>query len=398
MDIKERLQSRITGLYERIERVVTRFHRTYLFLVCIFALVGYAFVLLFPALVVISISNISEILNSEVDIVWLELFTWLFVLLFSAQTSYHLAITKPVPAVGFTMPESKIPKIYTLVKKLQSHYKRPDIHKIIITANYEMDIVKTPRWMLPVWSSNTLIIGLPLLICMSPKQFERMMARKIGQFSKQTNPLTNWLYQLTGIWKQYSYIYGKQKYIESKLLKVFYATYAATYERVSVFAARLDELNADRYAMDLYVHDDVREMISADAMSRWYLQKRFWPAINKIAQDKSKLPLTPYRKLTSLVKSNFTDEKIRVLKKHAYRELPEFDDRVPSLKTRLENIGHETPYMKENKKESAAEVYLGASLNGALNLMDKLWLKKNKKKTDTSKSLRSGWVPALKKS
>jgi len=397
MDIKERLQSRLVRLFERIELLVTKFHRSYLVLVCLFALIGYAFVLLFPAIVVFSISNINEILISEVKIVWLELFTWVFVLLFSAQTSYHLAITKPVPAVGFTMPESKIPKVYSLVKKLQTHYKRPVIHKIIITANYEMDIVKTPKWMLPVWSSNTLIIGLPLLICMSPEQFEHMMARKIGQFSKQTNPLTNWLYQLTGIWKQYSYIYGKQKYIESKLLSAFYTAYAAVYERVSVFAARIDELNADRYAMELYVHDDIREMISADAMSRWYLQKRFWPAIEKIANDKTKEPLAPYRKLTSLVKSNFTNEKIPVLKKYAYREEPKFNERVPSLKDRLENIGHDKPHMRENKAQSAAEFYLGASLNGALNLMDKLWLKNNKKKSAANKSVRNGWVPALKK-
>ena len=390
------VQTRMARVYAYIEQLVSKYHRTYLALVSIFALLGYAFVLLFPIMIFVSATNIVGEIFTDGSISWLMVLGWFIVMLFSAQTTYHLAITKPVPAVGFTMPESKIPKVYELVQRLQAHYKRPVIHRIIITADYELDIRKTPRWMVPVWSSNTLIIGLPLLICLSPVQFEHMMARRIGQFSKQQNPVTNWLYQLSGIWEQYSYIYAKQSYIESKFLTLFYGVYASLYKSLSVHAARLDEMNADSYAMELYNHDDICEMITTDAVCQWYLDSRFWPAIEKAAA-KTEKPLMPYRKLIDAVRSNMKAEKLAMLKVIAFKYSPLRKSRIPSMKDRLENIGHDAPKIQEYTGENAAEFFLGTSQNGALNLMDKLWFKNSQKKNNKKSFLSKGLIPALRR-
>jgi len=389
-------QRRIDKIALLFERLISKFHRSYLGFVCLFALIGYAFVFLFPALAYISFNFIYEILLDDGAIDWQQALIWFVVLLFSVQLSYRMFVTRPVPAVGFTMPESKIPKIYAMVEALQSHFKRPVIYRIIISANYELDIVKTPRWMLPIWSSNTLVIGLPLLICLSPKQFEYMLARRIGQFSRRHNILTNWLYQLNGIWKQYSYIYAKQKSSESWILKLFYRVYANLYERISVNAARADELNADEYVMELYFHEAVCEMITADALCRWYLEKRFWPAISKASSPEAKALIQPYRKLTTAIRSNLTTAKIAMLNKLVWNEPVERTNRIPSIKLRLDKIGYTAPHLKENKGESAADFYLGASLNGALNLMDKLWYKNNLQKLNKKKMTKKRWVPILK--
>ena len=339
-----------------------------------------------------------EIFLDDGVIDWQLFLIWFVAFLISIQLSYRMLVTRPVPAVGFTMPESKIPKIYSLVEEIQSHFKRPVIHRIIISANYELDIVKTPRWILPIWSSNTLVIGLPLLICLSPEQFEYLLARKTGQFSKRNNIITNWLYQLNGIWQQYSYIYGKQKTSESRILKLFYSVYASLYERVSVNAAIADELYADEYVMELYSHEAVCEMITADALCRWYLEKRFWPAIEKVSSQKTNTTLQPYRKLTTAIRSNLASVKIAMLNKLVWNEPVERANRIPSIKLRLDKIGYAAPQMEENTGESAADFYLGASLNGALNLMDKLWLKNNKQKLKMKKMAKRRWVPVLKNS
>jgi len=392
------IRTRFDSIFHKIENIIAKYHRTYLGLVCLFALLGYAFVLLFPVMIIVSASHIIEIIFAEEAIDVQLISIWTAVLLISTQLSYRVITTRPVPAVGFTMPEAKIPRVYELVEKLQSHFKRPTIHRIIITANYELDIVKAPQWMLPIWSKNTLIIGLPLMMCLSPKQFEHMVARRIGQFSKQQNPVTNWLYQLRGIWGQYTYTYDKQKSPESKLLKWFFMTYDSLYKSVSLYAARTDELYADTYAMEMYMHDDIREMITADAVCRWYLNKKFWPAIDKVASVKTDVALNPFRKLSTVIKGNLNAENISGLKRLAFKEVPGRGDPVPSLRSRLQNIGHETPEMFENKGENAAEYFLGASQNGAINLMDKLWFKNNKKKHAKRKIFKNGLMPALKRS
>jgi len=396
MDFKVALESKIDAVVQHIERMATKFHRTYLVLIGAFALIGYAFVLLFPALAIVSISSLYETLVANGEIDWRLTSVWLLILLISVQLSYRMFVTRPVPAVGFTMPESKIPKVYEVLEMVQSHFKRPVIHRVIISANYELDIVKTPRWMFPVWSSNTLVIGLPLMICLTPEQFEHMLARRIGQYSKQHNMMTNWLYQLNGIWQQYSYIYSKQKSIESVVLKLFYTMYSALYKKSSVYAARSDEFNADGYAMELYSHDVICEMITADAFCRWYLEKRFWPAIEKANLENNDVMTQPYRKLTTVIRNNLKIITPDMLNKLARDEIVERKNRYPSLQQRLEKIGHVKPDMARGAGESAADHYLGASLNGALNLMDKLWCKKNKKKLNKKKIFKNGWMPAFK--
>jgi Zn-dependent protease with chaperone function len=396
MGFKGSYKAKCDSLGRSFERFSARFPRLYISFLCLFAFIGYGFVFLFPGLTIFSFNSIYEILFSENDINWQLVLLWFVVLLFSAQLTYRMIVTRPVPAVGFTMPESKIPKVYSMVAMLQSHFKRPAIQRIIISANYEVDIVKTPRWMLPIWSTNTLVIGLPLLICLTPQQFEHMVARRIGQFSKRHNMVSNWLYQLNSIWEQYSYIYAKQKSLESKALQLFFMVYSFIYKRLSVSVARLDEFNADDYAMQLYNHEDICEMITADALSRWYLAKRFWPAIEKAYSAKNKNTHQPFKKLVTVIPTNLKNITDDLLIKLSANEVVERSNRLPSLQKRLERIGYNIPQMKKYTGESAADCYLGSSLNGSLNLMDKLWLKNNQKKKNKKKSIKERLIPVFK--
>jgi len=385
MGLADSVHKRIDRIFKGIDTAIDKFHRSYLALVCLLALTGYALVLLFPILAVASVSHIYTALLDGEAINWPLVAIWSVVLVLSALFSYRSLQVKLSPPVGLTLGEDKAPKIFNLVQQHKAHFKRPGIQRIVITDNYELDIVKVPKWALPVWSTNTMVIGLPVLLCHSPRQFECMMARRMGQFSKRNNPVTNWLYQLRAIWKQYSIAYGKLKYPDSYLLKWLYAAYAAFYTSASVHAARRDELNADSYAMELFIHDEVCEMITADAAYRWYLQERYWPAIDKIASAKTASPLTPYLNMAAAIQSNFKEEKIKpliysVLKTETHRKNP-----VPALRQRLENIGHDAPYLKENTGQNAAAAYLGESLNNVVKLIDTLWLKNNMAKQKSGK-------------
>ena len=137
--------------YELLGVVITKYHPVYLGIVCLFAFIGYFFVLLFPYLAIVSGITLYETFITSGDINWQSVITWSAILFLSALITYRSIQIKPTPAIGLTMPESKVPKVYEVVQKLQDHFRRPAIHRIIITANYELDIIKTPRWVLPVW-------------------------------------------------------------------------------------------------------------------------------------------------------------------------------------------------------------------------------------------------------
>jgi Zn-dependent protease with chaperone function len=361
--------------YGFIKSLIHRFPRFYLGCVVLLALSGYAYVLLFPLLVPIGLLNIYEIFALGDIANWQAALTWSAVVLVAALVSYRITQIKPKTPVGLTLPEDKAPELFKLVQQHHAYFKRPEIHRIVITANYELDIIKTPMWALPVWSTNTMVIGLPVLQSLSKEQFECVIARRIGQFSKRYNTLTNWLYQLRAIWQQYRVIYRKQNGFGFQPLKWYFAVYAPLYKMVSLHAARLDELNADTYAMELYNHEVVLEMITADALCRWYLQNQFWPAVYKIASVEKKSLPAPHAKMASAVQTIKNGDKLDSLIDKVYKEKPRPGDAIPSLKDRVKNIGHDKPYMKKQTTGNAAESYLGTSHKGVIDVIDKLWLK-----------------------
>ena len=371
MDISGSIRIRLNRLYKRVESLMLKYQRIYLSFVCLFALTGYAFILLLPLLVIAGSQNIYNNLNGNHVANWPNALIWFAVVFCAALLSFRCLRFKPVSPAGLTLSAEKLPEIFKLVEKIRIHFKRPTIHRIIITTHYELDIVKMPRWALPVWSSNTLVIGLPLLLCFSPRQFECMLGRRLGQFSKNHNLITNWLYQLRSTWKQYSLSYGKQKYPDSMILKWFFSAYSFLYSAISIYVVRRDELNADSYAMELFNHEDVREMMTADAVYRHYLDNSFWPAINKTA-----LPIVnPHHKLSSIIHTVLQGDKLAGLTNKVFSTEAKWNSPNPSLLHRLDKIAHDSPYMSDHTGVTAASQYLGKSLDIVINLMDKLWLK-----------------------
>jgi hypothetical protein len=144
--------------YGFIKSLIHRFPRFYLGCVVLLALSGYAYVLLFPLLVPIGLLNIYEIFALGDIANWQAALIWSAVVLVATLVSYRITQIKPKTPVGLTLSEDKAPELFKLAQQHHAYFKRPEIHRIVITANYELDIVKTPMWALPVWSTNTMVI------------------------------------------------------------------------------------------------------------------------------------------------------------------------------------------------------------------------------------------------
>ena len=346
----------------------------YLACVTLLAVAGYTFILLFPLLLFAGVLNIYHAITASNGFDWQGASIWLAISVASGLISFRYIQYKPSLPAGLNLIEEKAPELFNLVQQIRSHFKRPAIHRIVITPDYQLDIVKTPVLALPVWSQNTLLVGLPVLQCLSPYQFECLMARRLGQFSKRDNLLMNWLYQMRSIWRQYAASLAKQKGIGVEPLRYFFTFYAPLYSKVSVHAARRDELYADFYAMDLYNDEEVRDMITTDAVCEYYLRTRYWPAVDKIAALQTKTIPTPHKNMTTAIQANLTGGKLPQLVNETLKLAPDRRNPVPTLRARIENIGHEHAHMDEPGGITAAVHYLGNSMIGITTLIDKLWL------------------------
>jgi len=335
--------------------------RAYLLVAATFALVGYVYLLLFPWLIYRSGIGIYEILFKSQYLVWSHALIWLALGVLSILISYRIFWFRPASPSGIVLKKDTAPSLFQLVADQARHYGTK-VDRIVLSGKFELDIMKTPRCTLPVWSSNTLVIGLPLIQCLSETRFQCALARRLGQFSKRHNWLENWLYQLRTIWPQYcqrnqGILFGYQP------VRWFFLLYAPVYKVITVPAAHLDELAADNYAMELFNEEEVLDTIASQMVCQKYLADCYWPAMRKIAASKKK-PVSGFQSAMASVLHNILQgDKVAHWLAKALSAEARWNDARPSLVRRLENIGHTQARMNTSASVSAANAYLGPAFD-----------------------------------
>ena len=350
-------QSVLKGIGTRIEIMAELYPRTYLLLTTVFAVTGYACLLLFPLLLLTSIAGMYYSLTHSPGVAWLQLLAWMLMAGFCGLLSYRIIQFRPALPAGVVLDREKMSALFQLVEDTVEHYACPGIDRIVVTGAYQLDIVSTPRGVVPGWSTHSLVIGLPLMQCLSPTRFSCLLARRLGQFSKRTNPLVNWLYELRAIWPRYRDPAVETEFGLLPLRRVF-SIYAPLYTTVSTAAARLDELQADSYAMELFGDEEVLDAITTDTVYRLFLREKYWPAIRKLdARDAAAITKT-HTGMVAVLHAGLQAHNIDQWVENAMSMEQSCDDPWPLLARRLENIGHVHARMDTHMTESAAEDYL----------------------------------------
>lgn len=332
--------------------------RAYLLLASLFAIAGYAYLLLFPLLVLVSGFGIYDALFKNQTVTWSHALIWSVIAALSGLVTCRGLQIKPVLPAGLELDKPKASGIFHMVEELSRHYHRTEIDRIVITGDYELQIVKSPLWALPIRSTNTLVIGHPLMQSLSPVQFRCAVARRLGQFSKRYNLLGNWLTQLRDIWPQYC-VRAEFAGFGYQPIQWFFSIYAPLYDVITVSAARIDELAADRYAMELFSDEELLETITAEAVCRFYLEEKYWPVIRKISAQAPETITNPRAAMASVLRAGLQADKALEWLVKAVAAETQWDDPVPSLARRIENIGHTQARMNTLAEKSAATVYLG---------------------------------------
>lgn len=350
----------------------------YLLFVIPFALMGYVALLLFPGL---SIWLYLELINSLYTASdyqhWPDaLMLGSFLLLSTLVTIALGRITFRNPA-GSIVNNEKTPLLFDLVKKLQQHYGKPGISKVLITRDDSVKITRKPVSWFPLKFQNTLEIGISALLCTSPLEFRGMLAREIAKLASQKNPVTGWMLRLHQQWADYHYYLERSDDLMLKPLTFFFRYYSPTYNAVSFFAARRAETRSDRYTLEVMEDDDAIDAIIQTIIFQNFLKEKYWPQVQNQPRDGKHRVFLPYKKMSKTVKKSVNQ--IDIIR-WVELELGKFGDTsttLPPLKTRLRLLGHEKPVYPPPLEETAAEHYLDDSMRNLLiNSFDKSWMRK----------------------
>lgn len=355
-------QSILQEIGARIEVVSELYPRVYLLLATIFAALGYVLLMLFPLLFVASVVGIYQSFDSTEGVAWITLLIWTLVGGLSGLVSFRITRFRPPLPPGIVLDRAQVPELFQLVEDTIAHYNSPGIDHIVMTRAYQLDIISTPRGLSPMSSTHSLVIGLPLMQCLSTTRFNCLLARRVGQFSKRTNRLLNRLFELRDVWPLYQLPANRTDSGIAPLQHIF-SIYAPLYTTISTAAARLDELQADSYAMELFSDEEVLDSITTDTVHRLFLREKYWPVIRKLGSRDAALVTRAHTGIRKVLQAGLQAGSIKRWIENAMTMEQLHNDPWPLLARRLENIGHTHARMDSDITESAAEDYLGSFLS-----------------------------------
>ena len=345
------------------------------------AAIGILFLLLFPLLAItLPFKLYDTVIHAKELKDWIDAVIQLVLIGLGGAFSWSIYKLKFSLPSGLDVAKEKFPHLFKLIEELQSEFGNPKIDRIIIRDEYEIKVLKTPRSGMPFMHTTTLIVGLPVLQTMSPLYFRALLARRIGQLSTKHTPVSTRLYFLNNIWAQFKVSSKRSKNMITKVLSYFFQLYSPLYQKMLMPLIQEEELEADSYGMDIINVDDMNECIVYDEVVGQFLKNKFWPKIYHMAKRSKTPEFTPYAQITKVVKASITDSEISETVQAALKVGIHNPAPMPSLTKRLNHLGQVKPLPPKRLTKTAAEYYLGNSLGKIIQLFDKRWLSKIKKK------------------
>lgn len=367
------------GAMRPLHNLARRWLRPYLVTVALLAGLGYLYFAFFPALSILLLLSIPDTLIAAIGPVgWAMAGAELGVAALAGLITYQLARVRLPPPGGYLIRAGDAPALFQDIEELRASYRSPAIHRICLTSRFVIETVRTPNGGFPLKYTNTLLIGLPVMQSLSPAQFKIALAGKIAQLSLKHNRLTGRIHYLRQVWAQYRAVSTVGRILGHLALRAFFSWYAPLFSFISLPAVRMDECEADTYCLDLFNDQDVLETIFAMEIYKRFLEERFWPAIhNMLHRQGDRSSCAPYSKMEKAFRQGIRNADAQRWLSSAYAEHPYTKKTLPSLRERMEAMGHSRHWVpRANSKNAARHFLADASLNVLVAQMDREWLKK----------------------
>ena len=384
-------------MLELIENLNSFQHRSpklYLGLVVSCAVLGAFFLSLIP------IFGIKFLISSVATIFSIETASDLMVLFYQVPLSalcFYLSyqfvliqlISPKTSDIYISINKKKTPKLLALINELEQHFNVKAFDNIFLTDKYAISTHISPVYCVPQLGETTLQIGLPLMQTVSADQFKSLLARRIGQLSLSKNPITGRIYLFSDILNQYFTTCKQSTHWSYIPFFYFFRSFQNLFNAISFYAIRMDELQADQYAIEITDEESFSQTLSQTILASHYLKNTFWVSMYKLHRQYSNKAIYPHANMAVSFAQSVNKEKSRTLINQHFQQLSNFEYPTPLLRTRLLELGFESYSLPEYLETTAANIYLDTALPKVTKIFDQLWLQHIKSQHETSAQLDS---------
>ncbi|MGX9727742.1 MAG: M48 family metallopeptidase [Candidatus Electronema sp. VV] len=279
------------------------------------------------------------------------------------------------PEVGLPLARQQAPELFALIDTLCCQADAPPLRQALITEAFNAGVEQLPRLGIFGWHQRKLLLGLPLLKCLTVEQCKAVLAHELGHLSKRGyGRLSRRVHYQMLRWTGLADTLGEDPH--GYLFKHFLEWFISYLGACAFPLARLSEYEADALSVRLVSQEAAVETLSISNVIERYLEQGYWPQVRRLA-DELPEPVAPYR----MMGRNLAAEVNAAWAEHCIAadmaRKAGLTETHPSLCDRL-NALQAAPRLALAGAGQNAERLLGSALQSVTEQMDREWQDKNR--------------------
>ncbi len=279
---------------------------------------------------------------------------------------------------GYQAKRDAFPALHAEVRALRRQLATPPVHEIILTEDFNAAVAQTPRLGVLGWNRNTVILGLPLLLALTPEQARAVLAHEFGHLSGNHSQFSAWIYRLRLTWYRVMVAFDQAHGFSTAPLRRFFDWYAPYFNARSFALARGNEYEADAISARLTSVQDAAQALVSTHVRSDQIQEHYGTPLLRRAESSPDPEARPFTGLARFLRESSPprEELLERIRK-AVKVETDHANTHPALRDRLTAM-NAPPVLPGNIARSAAEAWLGARLPAVLDLFDREWLERNR--------------------
>jgi hypothetical protein len=278
------------------------------------------------------------------------------------------------PPEGRYLTRSEAPRLFGVLDKMRKKLNGPLIHHVLIVQEYNAAISQRPRWGLFGGHTNYLILGLPYMLGVSPKEMLATVAHEYGHVCGNHGKVSAWVYRqrLTfgALYEQVrssaedNWVYTGMAHMLQKFMPYYNAH--------TFVLSRQNEYEADQTATELVGAAANANGLIRDALLGRWIHDEFWPKLFRQANTRAKPAFLPFNAMRTAFKASYPEWATKERLHAAWGEQSGLHDTHPALRDRVEAIGEEAA-VPACIETTAADELLGATAKVLVEEFDRRW-------------------------
>ncbi|WP_167759772.1 M48 family metalloprotease [Massilia horti] len=377
---------RFNSMVARLEQESAHAPRQYRVKVAILVLLGFAILALVLATVgfgLVALAGIAAVLAYAGGAAWLLLlklgkllFLLAIPLWFTLKSAVQaLFIRLPAPQ-GREITRAQAPALFDALDEMRQKMQGPRFHHVLIVDEMNAAIVQRPAFGLVGWPRNYLLLGLPLLECLSPDEAMAVVAHEYGHLAGAHGRFSAYVYRLRHTWTTlHAFIAHFEGWL-ARLVAPLVRWYAPYFNAYTFVLARADEYRADAASVQLVGSDSAARALKrvnlVGQQYQLYLQSTYQRANDEATPPKDLLDHWAVRAREEIDVADTT----RWLEEALDRE-GHFTDTHPTLRARLSALteGYDALHVLPPAVagESAGQAWFGSAINTLRSELQEQW-------------------------